>query len=234
MTNFRITPRLLAAHFAALIFCFAALASPSHAQNNKGTILGTITDANGGLVNGAKVTAVNLANNTPVDAMTSEEGLYTIPNLEPGMYRVTIEAQGFKTVVNESVKLETNARLPIDAQLEVGGVGGDVVTVTDQGPLVESETSVRGDLITGREVTDLPIPQRNFTLLADLSPGVTRPNLGLLGGGGNFVAGGGGQAGLVAAGHGRRRAHAARAAARGRRAPDPRGGGRGSPGREPD
>ena len=52
---------------------------------------------------------------------------------------------------------------------------------------------MRGDLITGRQVTDLPIPQRNFTLLAGLSPGVTRPNLGLLGGGGNFVAGGGGQ-----------------------------------------
>ena len=60
-------------------------------------------------------------------------------------------------------------------------------------PVVESETSVRGDVITGRQVTDLPIPQRNFTLLAALSPGVTRPNLGLLGGGGNFVAGGGGQ-----------------------------------------
>ena len=52
---------------------------------------------------------------------------------------------------------------------------------------------MRGDLITGRQVTDLPIPQRNFTQLAALSPGVIRPNLGLLGGGGNFVNGGGGQ-----------------------------------------
>ena len=68
------------------------------------------------------------------------------------------------------------------------------VTITaDSTPLVESETSVRGDIITGRQVTDLPIPQRNFVLLAGLSPGVTRPNLGLLGGGGNFVSGGGGQ-----------------------------------------
>src|SRR6185295_5534940 len=52
---------------------------------------------------------------------------------------------------------------------------------------------VRGDLITGRQVTDLPLPQRNFTLLAALSPGVTRPNRGVWGGGGNFVSGGGGQ-----------------------------------------
>jgi hypothetical protein len=192
MTYHRITPRRVAQLFA-LLFCFAFTAFPLYAQNNKGTILGTITDPQGGLVNGAKVTATNLATNTSAEDTTSESGLYTIANLDPGMYRVTIEAAGFKTVVNESVRLETNARLPIDAQLEVGAVGGDVVTVTDQGPLVESETSVRGDLITGREVTDLPIAQRNFTLLAALSPGVTRPNLGLLGGGGNFVAGGGGQ-----------------------------------------
>ncbi|HYP01419.1 MAG TPA: carboxypeptidase-like regulatory domain-containing protein, partial [Pyrinomonadaceae bacterium] len=192
MTHYRISPRL-AAQLVALLFCFAAFAVPLHAQNNKGTILGTITDPNGGLVAGAKVTALNLATGSVAEDTTSEEGLYTIPNLEPGMYRVTIEATGFRTVVNESVKVETNARLPIDARMELGAVGGDVVTVTDQGPLVESETSVRGDLITGREVTDLPIPQRNFTLLAALSPGVTRPNLGLLGGGGNFVAGGGGQ-----------------------------------------
>jgi hypothetical protein len=192
MTYHRVTPRR-AAQLFALLFCFAFTAFPLYAQNNKGTILGTVTDAQGGVVNGAKVTAVNLATSTSAEDTTNEEGLYTLPNLDPGMYKVTIEASGFKTVVNESVKLETNARLPIDAQLEVGAVGGDVVTVTDQGPLVESETSVRGDLITGREVTDLPIAQRNFTLLAALSPGVTRPNLGLLGGGGNFVAGGGGQ-----------------------------------------
>ncbi len=192
MTHDRISPRR-AAQLFALLFCFAASAVTLNAQNNKGTILGTITDPQGGLVSGAKVTAVNLATNTPAEDTTTESGIYTIPNLDPGLYRVTIEAAGFRTVVNESVRLETNARLPIDAQLEVGAVGGDVVTVTDQGPLAESETSVRGDLITGREVTDLPISQRNFTLLAALSPGVTRPNLGLLGGGGNFVAGGGGQ-----------------------------------------
>ncbi|HLL16467.1 MAG TPA: TonB-dependent receptor [Pyrinomonadaceae bacterium] len=193
MTYHRLSSRRVAQLFA-LLFCFAAFGAASlHAQTNKGTILGTVTDPQGGLVNGAKVTAVNLATNTSAEDTTTESGIYTIPNLDPGMYRVTIEATGFRTVVNESVRLETNARLPIDAQLEVGAVGGDVVTVTDQGPLVESETSVRGDLITGREVTDLPISQRNFTLLAALSPGVTRPNLGLLGGGGNFVAGGGGQ-----------------------------------------
>src|SRR6185503_9160913 len=113
--------------------------------------------------------------------------------LEPGRYRVTVEAPGFQSVVFEDVTVETNARLPLDVTFAVAGGAGTVTITADSAPLVESETSVRGDVITGRQVTDLPIAQRNFTLLAALSPGVTRPNLGLLGGGGNFVAGGGGQ-----------------------------------------
>src|SRR5262249_42801670 len=60
---------------------------------------------------------------------------------------------------------------------------------SESAPMTESETSVRGDIITGRQVTDLPIPQRNFTLLAALSPGVTRPSGGSVGviGGSNRV-----------------------------------------------
>jgi len=188
MKHFRISPRL-AAQLVALFVCFAALAAPLHAQTNKGTIIGTITDPQGGLVNGARVTATNKATKQTAEAV-SDEGIYTIPNLDPGDYTVTIEATGFSTVVNESVRLETNARLPLDAQLAVASAAGEVVTVTAEAPVVESETSVRGDIITGREVTDLPIAQRNFTLLAALSPGVSRPAAGTIGGGGNFEAGG--------------------------------------------
>jgi hypothetical protein len=175
----------------AILIIFSGLTAL--AQNNKGTIVGTITDPNGAVVQNAKVTATNLATNASQDATTGDDGTYTIPALEPGNYSITVEAQGFQTATVAQVKLETNARQAVDVKLTVGGAGGNTVTVTAEAPLAETETSVRGDLITGREVTELPIPQRNFTLLAGLSPGVTRPNLGLLGGGGNFVAGGGGQ-----------------------------------------
>jgi hypothetical protein len=168
-------------------------ALPILAQSNRGTIVGTITDPNGAVVQNAKVTATNLATNGSQEATTGDDGTYTIPALEPGNYSITVEAQGFQTASVLEVKVETNARQAVDVKLTVGTAGGNTVTVIAEAPLAETETSVRGDLITGREVTDLPIPQRNFTLLAGLSPGVTRPNLGLLGGGGNFVAGGGGQ-----------------------------------------
>ena len=189
MTHYSFSPRR-AAQLFALLFCFAALGFPLHAQSNKGTIVGTITDPNDALVAAAKVTVTNIATNETREATSNEDGTYNVTNLDPGIYKVTIEAAGFRTVVRERVTVETNARLPVDTKLELGVAGGEVVTVTSDAPLVESESSVRGDLITGREVTDLPIPQRNFTLLAALSPGVTRPAVGVLGGGGNFVNGG--------------------------------------------
>ncbi len=170
------------------------IAAAAFGQTNKATIVGTTKDPNDALVTGAKITVTNNATGVVRETESSSEGTFTVTNLEPGTYKVTADAAGFQTVNFENVQVETNARLPLDVKFGTITGGAGTVTVTaDSAPLVESETSVRGDVITGRQVTDLPIPQRNFTLLAALSPGVTRPNLGLLGGGGNFVAGGGGQ-----------------------------------------
>lgn len=175
---------------AALLLCVAAFAFPAFGQTNKGTIAGTVTDPNGAAVKGAKVTATNTATGESREATTGDEGTYVMPALDPGLYKITVDASGFSQSVVEEVKLDTASRQAVDVTLTAGGVSGGVVTVTAEAPLAETETSVRGDLITGRQVTDLPIPQRNFTLLATLSPGVTRPTVGVLGGGGNFEAGG--------------------------------------------
>jgi len=183
-----------------LLVLFTAI--PALAQNNKGAIVGTVKDPNDALVSKAQVKVTSVKTGEVREAETSDDGTFTVTNLEPGAYNVSVEASGFQTVTVEAVQVETNARLPLDVKFANIATSSSSVTVTaESAPLVESETSVRGDLITGRQVTDLPIPQRNFTLLAGLSPGVTRPNLGLLGGGGNFVEGGGGQdrAGLAAA-----------------------------------
>lgn len=170
------------------------LAVSALGQSNKATIVGTTKDPNDALVTGAKVTIINNATGVVREAESGEDGTFTVTNLEPGSYTITVNASGFQTVTFESVQVETNARLPLDVKFStITGGTGSVTVTAENAPLVESETSVRGQVITGRQVTDLPIPQRNFTLLAALSPGVTRPNLGLLGGGGNFVAGGGGQ-----------------------------------------
>ena len=168
----------------------AAFALTASAQSNKGTITGTVTDPQGAVVKDAKVTATNTATGESREATTSDEGTYSLPALDPGVYRITVDASGFSQSAVEGVKLDTASRQAVDVTLTAGAVSGGTVTVTAEAPLAETETSVRGDLITGKQVTDLPIAQRNFTLLATLSPGVTRPFVGVIGGGGNFEAGG--------------------------------------------
>lgn len=180
----------VAVHTCCWLLVLLTIGIPAFAQSNKGTIVGTVKDPNDALVAGAKVTAINVATADVREVESSEEGVYTIPNLDPGEYQVTVAASGFETVTVDKVQLETNARLPLDLKFTaVAGSAGSVTVTAEGAPLTESETSVRGEVITGKQVTDLPIPQRNFTLLATLSPGVTRPFVGVLGGGGNFEAG---------------------------------------------
>ena len=187
-------PFSAAAQLFLLVLLTAACAISAFAQNNKGAIVGTVKDPNDALVAKAQVKVTSVKTGEVRTTDTTDEGTFIVTNLEPGSYDVTVEASGFQTVNIEAVQVETNARQPLDVKFANVTASNSSVTITSESaPLVESETSVRGDLITGRQVTDLPIPQRNFTLLAGLSPGVTRPNLGLLGGGGNFVVGGGGQ-----------------------------------------
>ncbi len=182
-------------HFGMMMFCVIALGGLAYAQNNKGSIIGSVKDPNDAIVPSAKVVVTNNATGESRD-VTVSNGEFIVTNLDPGNYKVSVEAAGFKKLVLTNVTIETNSRTPVDAKFtDVSGVGDNVVTVTaDSAPLTENETSVRGDIITGKEVTDLPIPQRNFTLLAALSPGVTRPSGGSVGvlGGNNRVDGGGG------------------------------------------
>ena len=179
---------------AQLVLLSLLISTAAMAQSNKGAIVGTVKDPQDALVANAQVKVTSVKTGELRTAESNDEGTFTVTNLEPGVYNVTVEAPGFQAVTVEAVQVETNSRLPLDVKFAAIAAGSTSVTITaESAPLVESETSVRGDLITGRQVTDLPIPPRTFTLLAGLSPGVTRPNLGLLGGGGNFVAGGGGQ-----------------------------------------
>jgi hypothetical protein len=157
----------------------AAFALPAFAQTNKATLTGTVTDQNGGTVAGASVTITNTETNAERTVTTSDSGSYEAPLLDPGNYRVTASAPSFKKTVNDSVTLQTGARQGLDIVLQPGDVGAEV-TITADAPLVQSESSDRGSVITGREVTELPLSGRNFTQLATLTPGVSRVSIGTL------------------------------------------------------
>src|SRR5215213_2157655 len=115
------------------------------AQNNKGAIVGTVKDPNDALVAKAQIKVTSTKTGEVRSADTSDDGTYTVTNLEPGPYNVTVEASGFQTVTFEAVQVETNSRLPLDVKFASVASSTSSVTITaESAPLVESETSVRG------------------------------------------------------------------------------------------
>ena len=103
--------------------------------------------------------------------MTDSSGDYIFPSLRIGNYRVTVEATGFSTAVADNVNLTVNACQRVDIVLQVGSVN-ETITVTEVAPLLESDSSSRGQVIQSRQITELPVLSRNYSQFALLSPGV--------------------------------------------------------------
>ncbi|HEV2828174.1 MAG TPA: TonB-dependent receptor [Pyrinomonadaceae bacterium] len=155
----------------ALVVLLISVTVPVLAQSNKADIVGTVTDSNGGAVTDATVTGTKVDTGASRTATTDASGNYQLPLLDIGIYKVTVTKQGFQTVTQENVTLQTQDRLRVDLIMAPGTVTGEV-TVSAAPTLVETESSDRGNVVTGREVTELPLSGRNFTQLATLMPGV--------------------------------------------------------------
>jgi hypothetical protein len=147
------------------------------AQFDSGAILGTVRDPNGGTVPGAKLTVRNNATGIAASVLTDSNGDYIFPSLQIGNYRVSAEKEGFALAVAESVNLTVNARQRVDLSLQVGTVN-ETITVVGAAPLLESESSSRGQVIQSRQITELPVLSRNYSQFALLSPGVRESQSG--------------------------------------------------------
>src|SRR5262249_17958011 len=125
--------------------CVAAALCPfaAWAQVGSSTISGRVVDATGAVVPNVNVSAVQVATHFTFNALTNSDGLYRIPSLQPGQYRVTFEAAGFKKVVRDAVDLRTGDNLAVDMELQVGSVS-ESVEVTGTTQLLETETSATG------------------------------------------------------------------------------------------
>ena len=175
-------PSLLLFSISALLI--SVVAPLALGQTNKGTIVGTVTDPGGAVVTGARITVTNVNTGSERNVTTGEDGTYVVPLLDVGVYKVTAQSQGFKDVSRENILVQIGDRLRLDIQLTQTAGTSEVVTITSEPPILQSESSDRGSVITGREVTELPISGRNFTLLATLLPGVARgANVGFGGAG---------------------------------------------------
>jgi len=166
----------------AVSFLFAVVANITLAQTNKGTIKGTIKDQSGAVVQNATVTVNNVDTNAERTVSSGDDGTYEVPLLDPGRYKVVVKVSGFADTTQDNVTVQTSSTAVADFTLTAGQVGGSVTV--EAGPaLVQTETSDRGSVVTGREVTELPLSGRNFTQLATLTPGVVKGNNVGLGGG---------------------------------------------------
>lgn len=148
------------------------LAAAVFAQRDLGTILGTITDAQGGVIAGAKVNITEEATGIKYTVETNQSGEYIRPLLKPGTYSIEAEATGFKKTVQRGITLTAGDRTAINLQLAVGEVTQSV-EITASAPALQTESTIIGQAVNARNVSELPLGgQRKFTYFARLSPGV--------------------------------------------------------------
>jgi hypothetical protein len=148
------------------------LAGGAVAQVPQAMITGRITDANKGVVPGAKVTVTNVGTAIPYSRETDDTGAYTIPLLPPGDYSIEIEKQGFKTIVKPDVTLHVQDNIVLNFELAVGSVTENI-TVEGTAPAVELLSSTIGGVVDPSTMVDLPLNGRDWTLLAALESGVS-------------------------------------------------------------
>jgi carboxypeptidase family protein/TonB-dependent receptor-like protein len=159
-----------------------------YGQTTNGTITGIVTDPTDAIVAGAKVVGINQDTGLHMQAQTTVAGVYTI-SLPPGRYDFTIERAGFKTAVRGGVEVSVTQTTRLDMRLEVGSLS-ERVTVTAEAPLLQSDSSETGMVVTPKAVLDFPLSTPGQRRMADtftlLIPGV---NTGTGGGGGSaFLA----------------------------------------------
>jgi hypothetical protein len=150
--------------------------SPALSQAITATLLGTITDASGAAIPEAAITVTEVATGVSRKASTNQEGIYTIPYLSPGNYRVEIEAKGFKKVVRDGVELRATISTRVDASMEPGQVT-EVVDVTAESPVLQTDRSEVSRNFNLKAVTELPLVDRSFQSLVGLMPGVAPPSV---------------------------------------------------------
>jgi hypothetical protein len=149
------------------------VASICLAQQQTATLDGTVTDSSGAAVPGATVVVVDNSRGLRSKVQSNEAGTYTIPLLPPGdNYVVTITRQGFRSATFNNVSLQVAQTAKLDVSLLIGEVT-DTVNVSSASPLLDTQTSSLGQVITGTTVQELPLNGRSSFRLIALTPGVT-------------------------------------------------------------
>ncbi len=163
------------------LFVFSFLLAQPHimiqiatAQAAQAELTGEVRDQAGATISSVRLTLTEAETNRTVTTTSGESGIYLFTNLTPGSYTLTAEAMGFKRSVREGIRLSTGERVRADIALTVGSVD-ESVTVTADAPMLRSESSSLGQVISNRSIVSLPLNGRNFLQLVALTAGVAAP-----------------------------------------------------------
>jgi hypothetical protein len=149
------------------------MAGALRAQFEYGEVLGAVRDPSGGVVQRAKITLRGVDTNVQMSVLSNDQGNYSFPDLRAGKYEVSAVLQGFRPVQSSVLVLRVGDRLRMDLTLEPGQVTEAVTVQADDAPLLETETSARGQVIQSQQIEQLPLNKRDYTQLVLLAPGTT-------------------------------------------------------------
>src|ERR1700704_5254569 len=171
--RFRKAMQLLGGVMGVLLLCL-----PAFSQGSSGRIVGTVSDQTGGVISGATVTVTDTERGVTKNLVSNDAGEYNAPNLNPGTYKVRVEAKGFKTIERQNVALEVGKEIRVDLTVQPGDQV-QTITITESVPLVETTNATLGGTLNNADINDMPLNGRNYQNLLSLRPGVvTQPGGG--------------------------------------------------------
>lgn len=142
--------------FIALFMLLVVAANPAFGQSTFASVLGAVRDASGAAVTNCVITIENTGTSAKRTLVSDKDGSYSIPNLEPGAYKLTMEAPGFQ-VASYTVELLARQTVRIDGQMNIASQAESVNVVAEAAPVINTEVSNIAETKTGRELVDLPI-----------------------------------------------------------------------------
>ncbi len=151
---------------------FLITAASLTAQVSTGSVAGQVTDQSRALITSATITLINQGTGASRTARTDTSGAYIFPLVAPGSYRIGAAMSGFKTFEASGLEIQVAQQVTQNISLEIGDAATKV-EVVESAPVLEQRSAEVGQVISHREVVDLPLNGRNFLDLAKLVPGVT-------------------------------------------------------------
>jgi hypothetical protein len=158
--------------FPQTLLLAALLTAAAFGQSFKATLVGVVTDPQKDLIPGARVTLTSAATGERLTAVTDEDGGYSFQQVTPGAYQLRVEAQGFAAHVEENLTLEVAQSRRANIALRAGGVSEEVTVTAANAVTLNTEIGGKTEVMTTRQIEDLPLNGRNYLDLAKLLPGV--------------------------------------------------------------